>query len=363
MIRFLLFAAFAGSLPAQTRLPTQAIQRGNGRLTPPGAPFRSATVSGVGNGADFSSSVAPGSLASVFGSGFAETAASPSALPFPTSFNGVSISVNGRPAPITYLSPTQINFQIPVATPAGNATLTVTSGGVISNSLFFPVVPTALGIFQYGTNRGIVQNQDYSLNTTAVPAATSSAVIVYLTGIGVTAPAVVDGMGSPAVPLAKPSGTATATIGGANAQVLFLGLTPGNVGLAQANLLIPPSLSTGDYPFTITLNGQTSRPARIAVQGTSTPPTGGGTGIGGLPTGGTCVSGKVDYIGFSLEKRASRQADEVSIGGTKLCATCQLKPPIYGNFSDKLEGARVEGLTADACYDSFGTMNYVRLRP
>jgi hypothetical protein len=81
-----------------------------------------------------------------------------------------------------------------------------------------------------------------------------------------------------------------------------------------------------------------------------------------LPEGATCVSGPVDYVVFSQEARPSRLADEVSIGGTKLCKDCDLKPPLFGNFAQKLEEARLDGLAVDVCYDSGGTMNYLRLR-
>ena len=47
-------------------------------------------ITAVGNGADFSAAVAPGSLASVFGTGLASSAASATAVPFPTALNGVS---------------------------------------------------------------------------------------------------------------------------------------------------------------------------------------------------------------------------------------------------------------------------------
>ena len=90
------------------------------------------------------------------------------------------------------------------------------------------------GIFQYGANRAIVQNQDYSLNTSANPAVVGSAVVVYLTGIGATTPGVADGIGAPSNPLAIPSGRPTASIGGVNTAVLFIGLSPGFAGLAQA---------------------------------------------------------------------------------------------------------------------------------
>lgn len=324
-------------------------------------PARTAlTVTAVGNAANFQAPVAPGSLATVFGTDLATGTSAPSSLPFPTTFNGVSVSVAGRPAPITYLSPTQINFQVPYATPPGNASLTVTTGGQTSAAVQFTVRAAAPAIFEYGTNRGIVQNQDGSLNGADNPAAAGSAVVVYLTGIGATSPAVADGAAAPAA-LVRASGTSTASIGGRDAAIAFLGLTPGNVGLAQANLVVPAGLTSGDHPLTITLAGQTSKSVLVSMRAASTGGGGGGD-TGGLPEGAKCVSGNVDYVLFSDQGKLSRLADEVSIGGTKLCEKCDLKPPLYGNFAEKIEQARLEGLNVDACYDGFGTLNYLRMR-
>ena len=320
------------------------------------------TVSGVSNAADFSPSVAPGSLASLFGTALAGGTASAAAVPVATTLNGVTVTVSGRLAPITYLNPTQINFQIPVATPAGNATVTVTYNGQASTPFQFAVAAAAPGVFQYGANRGIVVNQDFSLNAADKPAAVGTTVVAYLTGIGATTPAVTDGAASPGGPLAMPAGKSTATIGGVNAPVLFLGLSPGFVGLAQANITVP-GMATGNYPLVVNVNGVSSRSVLMSVAGSAVVPPAGGNAPPGLPAGAKCVSGTVDSLTFSLEAKASRLADEVSIGGNRLCAKCDLKPPIYGDFVDKLEIARNEGLSADACYDGFGTLNYLRLRP
>jgi uncharacterized protein (TIGR03437 family) len=317
------------------------------------------TLSGVTNAADFSTAIAPASLATVFGSGFATAVASPAAIPWPATFNGVSITVNGRPAPITFLSPTQVNFQIPAATPVGNATLVVTVVGQGTATLTFPVIATAPGIFQYGTNRGVIQNGDFTLNTPAVPAGIGGTIVVYLTGIGATTPTPVDGAAAPSSPLARPTAVASATVGGVNAAVDFIGLTPGFAGLAQANVRIP-NLTTGDHPVVVRLGNGTSRSVLVAVRGNEPPPT---TGIpAGLPAGATCVSGSVQSISRSLERQASRLADDVTIGSTKLCATCQLKAPLFQDFVDKLELARLDNLAVDACYDSYGTLNYLRVR-
>ena len=124
-------------------------------------------------------------------------------------------------------------------------------------------------------------------------------------------------------------------------------------------------LCRGVVNYTVAANSDTSsRSGSLTVAGlafTVTQAGNGGSTVGDLPPG-PCVSGQVDYISFSRATVASRLADEVSIGGIKLCATCEWKPPLYGNFAQKLERARNFGLIVDACYDSLGTMNFVRMR-
>ncbi|HEX4136397.1 MAG TPA: hypothetical protein VHY84_17415 [Bryobacteraceae bacterium] len=166
------------------------------------------------------------------------------------------------------VSPGQINLQIPYETAAGAATVTVSANGQTSSSFQFLVTATAVGIFGYDAGHGIVQNADYSLNAEANPAASGSTVVVYLTGIGVPTVSVADGAAAPSSPLAQAQGAVSAAIGGANAPVLFIGLTPGLVGLGQANITLP-QLATGDYPLTITLSGHQSTSATISVSGTS----------------------------------------------------------------------------------------------
>jgi uncharacterized protein (TIGR03437 family) len=57
----------------------------------------------------------------------------------------------------------------------------------------------------------------------------------------------------------------TATIGGQPAAVLYSGLAPGFVGLAQANLQIP-DLPTGEYPVVLTVGNATSNSATVSIK-------------------------------------------------------------------------------------------------
>src|SRR5262249_6219263 len=157
-------------------------------------------------------------------------------------------------APLFYVSSGQINFQLPFEVLTGVKQLVVTVGNQQSAPIQVAVAGFSAGIFQYGQGRGVIQNQNYSLNGPDNPAAGGSSIIVYFTGIGKPDHAVADGAVAPSDPLARFAGTATATIGDVNAPVEFAGLTPGAVGLAQANIQVPV-MPAGSYPLQISLNG------------------------------------------------------------------------------------------------------------
>jgi len=230
------------------------------------------TITGVTNAAGFQPRISPGALASVFGTGLSN-AIYKSAAPYPTSLgasslggSGVSVSVNGKAAPVFFVSPTQINFQVPWETAAGTASVTVSVAGGASNTVSVPVVSAGPGLFVSGTS-AIVQNAaDYSLNGPSHPAAAGSTIIAYLTGSGPVSPAATDGVAAPLTSLMYATAPHSATIGSTAATVSFAGLAPGWVGLVQANVLVPAALAAGTYPLTVTIDGQTSNAGSISVQ-------------------------------------------------------------------------------------------------
>jgi len=73
---------------------------------------------GVVNAASFTpgAAVAPGGIAAAFGAGLAASAASANAVPLPTTLGGVSVTIGGVPAPLFFVAPGQINFQVPRGT-------------------------------------------------------------------------------------------------------------------------------------------------------------------------------------------------------------------------------------------------------
>jgi uncharacterized protein (TIGR03437 family) len=207
-------------------------------------------IGGLLGGASFLPVVAPGSIASLWVSGFSFPTASASAIPLPTDLGGASVTIGGQALPFFYVSSTQINVQLPWDLPTGTNSVTVSSGGLSATSTF-NVVPAAPGIFTYGNNLAAAQNADYTLNTASNPAQAGSYVTVYLTGIGPLDNPVGLGQATPAQPLSQATTASLATIGGMPAQIQFLGMTPGLVGLAQADIQIPPTLAPGTYPVQV----------------------------------------------------------------------------------------------------------------
>ena len=139
---------------------------------------------GVVNAASFTAQVSPGALASIFGSNFTGTGLDAIAsLPLPSSLGGVSVLVNGVAAPVLYANSDQINFQIPWETKTGSATVAVSINGLASSQVNVTVQAAAPGLFVQGSH-AVVQNSDFSLNSSSNPAKVGGTILAYLTGAG-----------------------------------------------------------------------------------------------------------------------------------------------------------------------------------
>ncbi|PWU06648.1 MAG: hypothetical protein C5B51_11815 [Terriglobia bacterium] len=228
---------------------------------------QTASIDAVVNAADFQAPVAPGSVISIFGSNLARATEQAGGAPVPTTLGGVSVVVNGTlKAPLFYVSPAQINAQLPYEVLAGKNTIVVNGSSPAS----FTVAASAPGIITYGAGRAVAVNQDYSLNSPEHPAPVDGWMTVYMTGQGLVSPPVVTGTAAPGDPLSVPMLSASATLGGQPATILFAGLTPGYVGLFQVNLRVP-SLPSGDFPLVVTVGGTRSNIATVAVSGSGGP--------------------------------------------------------------------------------------------
>lgn len=230
-------------------------------------------VQSVTDAAAYGPRVAPGSLASIFGTNLASGEATAGAFPLPTNLLGTSVTIGGASVPLLYVnngSPNQINFQVPSSLKSGTGSLVVHGPGGASASFNFTVTSSAPAIFQYGTNHAVAQNGNTpTINGDSTAAPSGSVIVVYLTGIGAVNNSVADGSPTPSSPVSTATATYTATIGAQSAQIQFLGLVEGFAGLAQANIQVP-ALPSGDYPLVITEGGYVSASAVVSVSGSGT---------------------------------------------------------------------------------------------
>ena len=207
------------------------------------------------NGASYAPAgnpIAPGEFIALFGTGMASSA-KVAAPPYPLTLNGVTVLVNGKQAPLYYVSATQINALVPYSTQGPTATVVVQNGTASSNTVTVPVAATAPGVFaldQSGTGAGAVLHANYSVVNAANPAVPGETVLVYLTGMGAVTPSVADG----AIPGASNINATPLSVYVADVSVTpsYAGLAPGFPGLYQMNVMIPTAISvTGPVPLAI----------------------------------------------------------------------------------------------------------------
>jgi uncharacterized protein (TIGR03437 family) len=229
------------------------------------------TMSGTGvfvdpqrvlNGASYALGypVSPGGFVTLFGTGLA-TQTTSAKIPFPSTLGNVTVSVNGKSAPIYVVSPTQVSFVVPYSVTGTTATIVVTSNGTASNAVEVPLAPTAPGVFsltQNGLGDGAILHANFSVVNDASPATVGEIVQVFLSGMGAVTPNVVEGNAAPSTnPLAQVTAPTAVTIGGKTADILYNGLAPGLAGLYQLNVRVP-SVQPGIQSLAIqTLDGFT----------------------------------------------------------------------------------------------------------
>lgn len=231
---------------------------------------------GVVNGASFAPSpnpVCPGAIVSLFGSGLAPREGRASALPLPTTLEGVSATVNGTAAALFFVSAGQVNIQVPFGLTGNTATVVVTNAGTRSNEVALPLGRTCPGIFSYSDaqspNRAIILHADFTLVTPASPARLGETVIIYLTGLGDLTPAVATGAGNPGNPLSTAADRQIQILFGGEVAInaAFIGGAPFFAGLNQINAVIPANASTGtNVPVAISTGNAFTDLVDISIQ-------------------------------------------------------------------------------------------------
>lgn len=214
------------------------------------------------------STIQPGAWASIFGTNLANSTATWNG-DFPISLGGASVTIDGKPAYLSYVGPTQINLQAPddpttgpvpvvVTTASGTGTLTVNLAPFAPSFLLLDsshaageiVRSDGSGAYGGGTY-DILGPTGTSLGYATVAAKPGDQVELFAVGLGPTNPVAPIGQAFfGAAPTTNPVGL---LIGDISVTPSFAGLS--GAGLYQINLTVPAGMGTGDVPLMATVGG------------------------------------------------------------------------------------------------------------
>ncbi len=214
------------------------------------------TIGGVSNAATGQQVFAPGELVSVYGTGMGSLAQSAASIPLPQFLAGFEAWVNNVPTPLLYVSPNQVNLQIPYETAVGTTQLVI--GNPYENSDPYPLQIAAAG-------PGIFTFLDGTINPFP-SGARNQTVTLFITGDGAVRPSVTTGDTPAAGIVPKPRLAVTVTVGGVAATTTYVGIPSWSVGVTQINYTIPQTAPTGRQPVVVTVGTASSPPAYINVQ-------------------------------------------------------------------------------------------------
>jgi uncharacterized protein (TIGR03437 family) len=213
---------------------------------------------------------APGSYITIFGSALSDAVHQFPTLYLPYSLSAVSVSFyagdgsSDWPGRLWYVSPGQINVQIPWELEGQTSAKMAVNIGSASAVVTIPIASFAPAMFE-SNGLAIAQDQHYGLISASNPAQRGSVIMIYANGLGAVDQPVNSGEATPPQlfnTLVKP----TVTIGGQNAEVLFSGLTPYSIGLYQVNVKVPVNAPAGVQPVLISGNGVSSQAANLPLQ-------------------------------------------------------------------------------------------------
>lgn len=233
------------------------------------------SITSVVNAASYQAGISPGALGTLFGAHLSPVVGieSPGGA---MTYKGVSVTVGGRLAPLFAVANVggkeQINFQVPADLPASDTaeTVQVNNNGAVA-TLSAAIAPIQPGVFGYAPSGGsatygVVVKQDGSIVGPTNPVARGSTVVIYMTGLGPTSPALATAQLGP-VPLAFTTNPVEVAINGVSVTAAFSGATPGFIGLDQVNFTVPPHAPVGsDETLIVTVNGVASPNIAIAVE-------------------------------------------------------------------------------------------------
>lgn len=240
-----------------------------GLLTPFVAPpVPQPSISVVASSASYAAdAISAGQLVAIFGSGLGPVA--PAGMQLDTSGNvannvgGTQVLFDGIPAPLVWVSATQVNAVVPFGLAARSTQVQVQYQGQMSDTVAVPVTPSSPGIFSIdgtGTGQGAILNQDGSVNSPSAPAPAGSVVTLFATGAGQFSPPGVDGAVVTPDNLPVPKLPVSVQIGGIGATVIYAGGAPGVVeGVLQVNVQVPTGVPSGAVPIVLVVGNAASQ--------------------------------------------------------------------------------------------------------
>ncbi len=212
---------------------------------------------------------APGALLSLYGSDFSLQTAAMVGYPLPRTLGETIVLINGIAAPLYYVSPRQINVQVPWESGTGDFYLQVQRGGEASNALRLRVesVYPSLFTFVYKSLElaAALNGLTNAVITTDNPAAANGIVSLYASGLG-SLSGTNPQSGQPFVGAAQVGVTVAVKVGGVAAKVMYAGAAPGFAGVYQVNAQLPADLTPGNYAVWIEMSGRASNGGILAVR-------------------------------------------------------------------------------------------------
>jgi uncharacterized protein (TIGR03437 family) len=240
------------------------------------------------NGASFASTnvAAPGSIVTITGtgiltgvqglfSGFNVVGGLPTSFPLPAGVGTGSITFNGVPAPIYYVSNSggveQVTVQVPFETQPGQASVTINAVGGGSTTVQLQIQPVAPGVFEslYGNQKvAVATRPDGSVVSPSNPARRGEVIRVYVTGLGQVSPAAVTG--SFGIPGQTVLASIIVGLNDIGAGLIAAEYAPGMVGVYVLTVQVPADAPTGPArPFGLIVSDSTGK--QYTAQGTSIP--------------------------------------------------------------------------------------------
>jgi uncharacterized protein (TIGR03437 family) len=215
--------------------------------------------------------VAPGSLITIYGGALAPDTVTGPASTLAQTLDGITVQVGNQLLPLLFVSPTQINAQLPSELAAAQQlTLQVSGSSQPNATATFTVRRNAPGLFTNpvgSTPYALAKHADGSLVTPASPAVQGEIVTLLGTGLGPYTGIAPDGLAIPAGMVLPLADTATIQSGGNTIVPVATVAAVGDVGITAIQLKIDSSLpSSTNAALTVTVNGFQSNQVLLPIQ-------------------------------------------------------------------------------------------------